>query len=142
MRHGVRTKRFRSGIDANKMLVRKLVKNFFAHGHLTTTETKAKFARPFIEVLSGHIVKNTNASRNVLERKLGDKKLVLKLVSELGPKLKVKSSGFVSLIKLQIRESDGTKMMKLTWSFPMIVEPKPVVVEEPKKIVKKVAKKQ
>ena len=92
MRHGVRTKRFRSGIDANKMLVRKLVKNFFAHGHLTTTETKAKFARPFIEVLSGHIVKNTNASRNVLERKLGDKKLVLKLVSELGPKLKVKTS--------------------------------------------------
>lgn len=118
MRHGVKTKKIKFGRDANRMLLRKLARNFFLRGVITTTEAKAKFLKPHLETLSSYIRKNTEASRNMLDRKLADRRLIIKLSKEISPKLQTKISGFISIKKLGIRESDGSKMVSVKWSFP------------------------
>jgi len=115
---------FRFGKDANKMLQRKLVKNFITYGNLTSTEKKIKFLRNNIEKIITYAKKNTQATRNLINRKIHDKKVISILFKNITPVFENKTSGFVKITKLKVRDSDGSKIAKLEWSIPVIIETK------------------
>lgn len=130
MRHGVKRVRFKEGQDANEMLERKLLKNFLAHGKITTTEAKVKFIKGRIDTMVSLAKKNTQSSRNSLLRMLGDQSLVSVLVEKAPTALADRVSGFTKSMRLFERDSDGTFMMRLEWVSPVVLFEKK---EEPKK---------
>jgi len=117
-------KRFSFGKDANKMLERKLLKNFIMHGKLTSTEKKIKFIIPTIEKIISTAKKNTEASKNIINKKISDKKIVNIIINNIIPVFKERSSGFTKYYRLFNRISDGTTMARLEWTEPVVIEKK------------------
>ena len=132
----MRTKKFGSGKDANRMLVRKLSGSFFLRGTLTTTVPRAKALRPFIEHMVHLAKKNTEGTKNVLLSKTGNKKLVAILTGQIAPVFSEKTSGFLRIIKLGSRASDGSQMGKLEWTLPVVVEAEEKKIKAKKELPK------
>lgn len=137
MRHQVRTRKFGSGRDAERALLRKLSRNFFIKGKLTTTISKAKSLRPYVERIVNLAKKNTEGSKNVLLKKSGDKIMVSLLIKQIAPVFKEKQGGYVRIIKTGVRQTDGTQTGRLEWTLPVVLE---VKKPEEKQTVKKEAK--
>lgn len=135
MRHRVKSIKFKYGRNANKMLTRKLLKNFVTNGRMTTTEKKIKLVKHQVEKLVQLAKKNTEASRLSLRSRLADKKIEDTLIRHVSPVFKDKPSGFTTLIRLSQRDSDGANIAKLQWSLPVVLE-KPVKKEKKKIEVK------
>lgn len=129
MRHGVKKIKFNWGKDANKMLMRKLAVNFLSKGYLQTTLSKAKALRPYLEKLVSKMKVKSEANKNYLLRYLGDEKIVNNGFKVIGPALSKINGGYVRIIKMNIRSTDGATMTKIVWVYP-------VVLEEVKKIKK------
>lgn len=121
MRHGYKKVRFGDGQDANQMLQRKLLKNFFAHGRITSTETKIKFLKGRIDAVVSLAKKNTQGSKNSLLKILGDSDLVGELVNKVPGTLGDRTSGFTKSMRLFERDSDGTMLMRLEWVAPVVL---------------------
>ncbi|MBI2051545.1 hypothetical protein HYT33_02160 [Candidatus Roizmanbacteria bacterium] len=124
MRHRRKVKKFKSGKDANKMLFRKLTRNFLSRGTIVTSLKKAKVLKSEIEKSVQKAKKNTQASRNVLLKKIADKRIIDILSKQVVPVFTDVSSGFVRLIKLGQRASDGTEMVKVEWTKPVVLNGK------------------
>lgn len=126
MRHGVKKIKFNQGKDANKMLMKKLAINFLEKGKLITTKAKAKALISYLEKLLTKAKEASEANKNVLLKRFGNRPIVHRLFKEIGPVLKVKNSGFLKSTNLGQRMSDGSAQVKVEWTVP-------VVVEKPKK---------
>jgi large subunit ribosomal protein L17 len=131
MRHRRKTIKFKYGSDANKMLVRKLLKNFVEHGKLTTTEKKVKLVKRQVEKLVHLAKSDSQAARRLLKRKIIDKRDEEILIKNVAPVFREKTSGFTTLVHLNQRASDGAIIARLQWGLPVVLE----------KTVKKVKKK-
>ncbi len=122
MRHGHRKLRFGAGIDANRMMLRKLAYNFIKSGKMITTEKRAKALRIYLETIVHKSKEETDANKNFLLKKLGSPALIKVLYSQIGPAVKEKSSGFVTIKRLHPRLSDGAAMTEIKWSMPVVME--------------------
>lgn len=136
MKHRMRTVKFKYGRNANKMLVRKLMKNFIVKGKMTTTEKKIKVVKQQVEKLVHLAKKNTEASRMLLRSRVADKKVEDALFKYVAPVFKDKSSGFTTLIHLTQRDSDGAAIARLQWSLPVVLE-KPIDEPREKEVLAK-----
>lgn len=132
MRHGILKTKFGAGKDANDMLLRKLAYNFFAHGSLKTTVSKAKVLKKHIDTLVEKLKVKTEANRNILLHFLVHEELIDRLYEQLPPILGEVKGGYTRIQKLQVRYSDGAPMARLIWSRPVVVEKKPMAVEAKK----------
>lgn len=143
MKHRKKLLKFSYGVDSKRALVRKLFLNFLGQGKVTTTQHRAKILKSYSEKLVNYAKKDSQATKNLLQKKLNDKRAVKVLVEEVAPVFKEKNGGYVRLQRLTQRESDGASMSKLEWSLPIVFKtpekktapPKPTV--EKKKITKK-----
>lgn len=115
MRHRVKKIKVRSGKDANRMLMRKLVSNFLIKGSIRTTLKKAKMIRPVVEKLVTKAKENTESGKNYLLKYLGQKKLVSVLLKEIAPRFTARIGGYVRITKSIQRESDGSHVASLKW---------------------------
>jgi large subunit ribosomal protein L17 len=91
-------------------LVKSLLRSLVIHEGITTTETKAKELRKYIEPLVTTAKKNTIASRRIVISKIGDEKAAKKLVEVIAPAHKNRPGGYTRVIKLPLRKTDGAKM--------------------------------
>lgn len=107
MRHNSKKIKIQLGVDANRMLMRKLAVNFLGTGTLTTTEKKAKLLKSHIEKLVEKTKENSQANRNFLLRNLANSKLVDSLFTSVGKVMSKKTGGYVTMKKLHRRESDN-----------------------------------
>jgi large subunit ribosomal protein L17 len=80
--------------DQRKALMISLARALFLHGKITTTEAKAKELSSFAQKIITRSKKQDIASRRFLA----------------GPKYKDRKGGYVRIIKLAPRKSDGAKM--------------------------------
>lgn len=87
-----------------------LITALIAHGHITTTEAKAKNLRIVADRLVTTAKKNTLASRRQLRQILGEK-AVQKLVGEVTPAFASRQGGYTRLTRLGRRDSDGAPMV-------------------------------
>ena len=133
MRHGVKSYSFSGGSDANKMLLKKLIVNFLEKGALTTTETKAKFTKSRLEKLIEKAKVRNEANKNFLLKTVSRSKTIEYLFNEVGPAVKNIRGGYVKIIKMGHRSSDGAQSAKIVWAHPIVkeeMEKKPVKAKE------------
>jgi len=76
---------------------------------IATTEAKAKKLRPFLEKTISRARKDTLANRRLLLKDFS-KKIVDKLIKELGPRYKDRPGGYSRIIKISPRKTDSAKM--------------------------------
>jgi len=88
-------------------LYRNLACSLIRHEQIKTTESKAKSLKSFIDSLISIAKKDDlNAKRKVRED-IQQKDVFLKLFSELVPRYKQRTGGYVRLVKLGNRPSDN-----------------------------------
>jgi large subunit ribosomal protein L17 len=118
MRHRVKKIKFKNGKDASKMLVKKLIKNFLKRGKLKTTLKRAKILRSMIDRIISQAKKD---KRELVNKKINDKKLIKIVFEKIVPVFQKRNSGFVKFKKLGYRLSDGSEMVEMTWTEPIII---------------------
>ncbi|MGM0439211.1 MAG: 50S ribosomal protein L17 [Patescibacteria group bacterium] len=105
----IKTKRrFGRKKSQKKALMQSLSRSLIQHGRIKTTHAKAKELRTFVEPLITAAKEDTTATRRKLSKHF-DKKIVKKLVDEIGPKYKERPGGYTRIIKLGPRKSDNAK---------------------------------
>ncbi len=120
MRHRVKKIKFSDGVDANRALVRKLAINFFLQGKLTTTLSKAKAIKPVIERLIEKMKVKTEANVNYLKHILDSKEVLVVAYRDISPVIAKINGGYIRIIKLGQRESDGAEVGRIEWVYPVI----------------------
>lgn len=103
---------------ARQALVKNLAKSLVVAGRIKTTKTKAKFAAGYIEKLVSLAKQDTLAGQRRIFSALSDKKVVKKLILEIGPKFASKTSGFTRIINLSQRRGDAAPMVFLEFAYP------------------------
>lgn len=124
MRHRVKKIKFSDGYDANRALVRKLAVSFFLKGKLTTTLTKAKAMKPIIEKLIEKMKVKTESNLTYLRQKLDNNEVIKIAYNDISPVIGKVSGGYIRIIKLGKRNSDGAEMGKIEWVYPIIKQKK------------------
>ncbi len=124
MRHGVKKIKFSDGYDANRAIVRKLAVNFFLKGKLTTTLAKAKAMKPVIEKLVEKMKVKTESNLNYLRQKLNSNEVIEIAYNDISPVIGKIKGGYIRIIKLGKRDSDGAEMGKIEWAYPVIKQKK------------------
>lgn len=79
--------------------MRSLARALVLEEKISTTESKAKALRPFIERLVTYAKKNTLASRRLAKMKLGDDAAVKKLFAAIGPRYAERKGGYTRVVK-------------------------------------------
>ncbi len=92
-----------------KALLKSLISALFIKEKIKTTEAKAKEISPIAEKFITSAKNNSVATRRVLARYFSPK-VVKKLVNEIAPRYQERKGGYIRLIKLGPRKSDGAEM--------------------------------
>ena len=106
-----RKTRFNRPANQYRALLRSLARSLVLEERISTTETKAKALRPFVERLVTYAKKNTLASRRLAQTKLGDAEAVKKLFATIGPRYAERKGGYTRVVKRTKRgASDARKL--------------------------------
>lgn len=97
MRHKVYGKHLGRDKNERTALFKNLIGSLILHGSITTTEAKAK-------AIKGLVDKKINQAKKGKDSRF----------KEIIPRLKNRTSGYISLIKLGPRQGDGAKMVKMS----------------------------
>ena len=122
MKHGVKGTKFGKGYDSNKMLMRKLVYNFFMHGKIVTTDAKAKAVKPLIDRLATKLQNLTEANKNYILRYINHPTMVKAMYDQISPAIKGRTSGFVRNVRVSQRKSDNALVSRIEWVDPVVFE--------------------
>jgi large subunit ribosomal protein L17 len=133
MRHRIVGKKLARDRGHRQALFKNLLSALILHGEIKTTESKAKVVQRLFGKLVSKSKPGTLSARRRVGIHLSNRKVVNKLIDEITPLLKNRTSGFTRLIRLGKRQGDNALMVKL-----VLVE-KPAVKEAKKKekIIKK-----
>lgn len=138
MVHPTKKAKFQHGKDADSMLIKKLVSNFLKHGSLVTTLKKARVTKTAVERIVEKAKNKTESNKNYLLRTVGNIETISLLFDEVGPSLREKKGGYVRILKLGERASDGALCGKLEWTHPIVIKKEKNDVQKAKLIEKKV----
>jgi len=106
-----RKTRFNRPSNQYRALLRSLARSLVIEEKISTTESKAKALRPFVERLVTYAKKNTLASRRLAKMKLGNDAAVKKLFAVIGPRYKERAGGYTRIVKRVKRgASDARKL--------------------------------
>jgi len=110
MRHSNANRKFGRKTDQRAALLRSLARELFLHGKIITTEAKAKEVRPYAEELITIARVGDLSATRLVARRLANNAIVKKLVDHVAPQYKDRNGGYIRIIKLDRRPSDGSKM--------------------------------
>ncbi len=112
MRHSQKTKVLGREKGQRKALIATLAVSLVRDGKIKTTETKAKVLRPMVERLVTKAKAGDVAARRFLTSKVGAP-TAKALVDVIAPKYKERKGGYLRIIKLNDRKSDGAKYAQI-----------------------------
>jgi large subunit ribosomal protein L17 len=110
MRHGKKFNHLKRKSAHRKALLRNLSIALITHKRITTTLAKAKALRKYIEPLVTKSKANTTHSRRVVFSYLQNKEAIKELFGPIADKVGDRPGGYVRVIKLGFRRSDGAEM--------------------------------
>jgi len=110
MRHGKKFNHLKRKAAHRKALLRNLSRALIEHKRINTTLAKAKALRQFIEPLVTKAREDNQHNRRVVFGHLQDKEAVKELFDVVGPKVGDRPGGYVRVIRLGFRKSDGAEM--------------------------------
>ena len=105
-------KKFGRVKNQRKALMKGLASSLILHKKITTTETKAKELRRFIEPLISKAKIGDLHKRRQVREYLSDS-VTKKLFNEIAPLYKERPGGYTRIIKTAPRQSDGAKMAQI-----------------------------
>jgi large subunit ribosomal protein L17 len=94
-----------------KAIMRNLAISLFENGRITTTITKGKYLRGFVDKLITFAKKGDLASRRNCLRLINNSNVVKKLFDEIAPSSYDRNSGFTRIIKYKNRMGDGAELV-------------------------------
>lgn len=112
MRHQVFGRKLGRDINSRKALLAGLSSSLLENGQITTTVTKAKFVKPYVEKLITRIKKK----RLFLHRQAAStltSKAFSRLTFEIGPGFIKRPGGYTRIIRLSRRSGDSAPMARL-----------------------------
>ena len=112
MLHGNKKKQLSRGRNQRNALVKTLAVSLVKYGKITTSEIKAKVLKPFVEKLITKGKDGSLNSRRIIASKVGPL-TAGKIVKELSVKYKDRNGGYIRVIKIKTRLSDGMKMAQI-----------------------------
>lgn len=114
--------------DQREMLIKNLATSVVLYEKVTTTKTKAKMVKPYLDSLLNRAVHSKAERREVyryLKSRLMHEKAVLKVLDDLKPRLADRTGGFVSVLNAGFRHGDGApiSVVRLMLSKPIAKAP-------------------
>jgi len=114
-RHGYKGRKFGRENDQRTALIKGLATSLVEHGSIKTTLPKAKTVVPYTEKLITKAKKGDLHNRRQVISKLSTLTSANKLVDEIAPKLKGRTSGHLRIEKLPNRRGDNSEMARISF---------------------------
>lgn len=113
MRHHDNNRKFGRERKVRKGFLRSLIRGLVVHGRIETTLPRAKEIRPLVEkmVTKAKVEKNNLAALRQIAADMGGQIDVANmLIKDYGPKYADRKGGYLRIMKLPNRLSDGSEM--------------------------------
>ena len=120
-----------------RAMSRNMVTSLFRYERITTTEAKAKEVRKAAEKLITRAKEDYVHNRRIAAKFIADEKILNKLFTEIGPRMKDRNGGYTRILKLGFRQGDAAD----TVIFELVDYKLPEAGAEDDKASKKSAKK-
>lgn len=114
-RHGYVGRKLSRERDQRLALVKGLATSLVMHGKIETTLPKAKELVRYIEKVITKAKKGDLANRRRVIAALSTKEAAFKLVDEIAPQLKGRTSGHVRVERTRLRVGDGAQMATIAF---------------------------
>ena len=90
-----------------RAMTRNMVTSLFRYERITTTEAKAKEVRKAAEKLITRAKVDSVHNRRIAAKFIADEKILNKLFTEIGPRMKDRNGGYTRIMKLGFRQGDA-----------------------------------
>ena len=109
-RHGYKGRKFGRERDQRRALIKGLATSLVEYGKIETTLPKAKELVRYIEKLITKAKKGDLANRRAVIAGLSTQAAAFKLVDEIAPQLKGRTSGHVRVERTRVRKGDAAQL--------------------------------
>jgi large subunit ribosomal protein L17 len=140
-RHGYQGRKFGRERDQRRALIKGLANSLVQHGSIETTLPKAKDLRPYVERLITKAKKADLHNRRQVVAGLQTEAMASKLVDEIAPKLKGRTSGHLRIERTVMRRGDNAQMARISFVDDLKEAPVAKAVKADKPATKPAAKK-
>ncbi|MCL5269926.1 MAG: 50S ribosomal protein L17 [bacterium] len=123
MRHRKHTSKLNRTSEHRAAMLRNLAIALVTNERIRTTHAKATQLRPFLEGLVTLAKEDTVAARRLAMARVGDRNAVVKLFSDIAPRVAQRAGGYLRIVKDAPRVGDGALM-----SYVEFVDPAPQAV--------------
>ncbi|MGE5597560.1 MAG: 50S ribosomal protein L17 [Hyphomicrobiales bacterium] len=113
MRHRVHGRHLGRDTAHRVALYRNLVTDLLRYERITTTEAKAKEIRPMAEKIITLGRRGDLHARRLAGRFVYDPKVVQKVFTDIGPRMRDRPGGYLRITALEARKGDGAKMASI-----------------------------
>lgn len=113
MRHRHKNKTLDRARQPRALMLRNLASSVLLYEHVTTTIARGKAVRQLVEHAITVGKDGTLKSRRELLRVLPVKNAVSKVMEDLGPRYKERTSGFTRITHLPRRQGDAAEMVRI-----------------------------
>ncbi len=110
MRHLKSGRKFNMDSSQRKAVFRSLMVSLFDHEIIKTTLPKAKEIRRYAEPIITLSKSDTLASKRTVYNRLRDRRIVLKLFNDIGPRFISRPGGYLRILKCGFRSGDSAPM--------------------------------
>lgn len=110
MRHGKKFNHLKRKVGHRKALLKNMSNALIEHKRIFTTLAKAKALRMHLEPIVTKAKTNTTHSRRVVFSYLQNKETVKELFSDIASAIGDRPGGYLRIIKMGFRKSDGAEM--------------------------------
>lgn len=144
-RHGYQGRKLHRERDQRRALVKGLADSLVKYESIETTLPKAKEVVPYVEKLITKAKKGDLHNRRQVIAKLQTVSSAHKLVDEIAPKLKGRTSGHVRVEKTRLRRGDNAQLARVSFVDDLaeapVAKPAEAKVEAKKPVAKASVKK-
>jgi large subunit ribosomal protein L17 len=114
-RHGYKGRKFHRERDQRSMLIAGLANELIQRQAIETTLPKAKELMPYVDKLITKAKQANLHSRRQIIADLPSLTTAHKLVDDIAPKLKHRTSGYLRIEKTRLRRGDNTQMARISF---------------------------
>ena len=103
-------KRLGGSPSHQRKILANLAGSLIMEERVTTTLTRAKVLRPYVEKIITKARRGDLHARRTVMKKIPDSDIMTKLFDEVGPRYEDRNGGYTRIVKLGPRRGDGAEM--------------------------------
>ena len=117
-----------------RAMSRNMVTSLFRYERVTTTKAKALEVRKAAEKLITRAKVDSVHNRRIAAKFIADEKILNKLFTEIGPRMKDRNGGYTRVLKLGFRQGDAADVVILELIDYKLTEPEDTEAKADKKV--------